>query len=51
MNYCKHGFNQAEQCAYIVHYNGKCAVKEGEFIELLPVKEALCENGLDAKIE
>ena len=26
---CEHTPHQAEQCAMIVHYNGKCAVKSG----------------------
>ena len=24
--YCDHTYEQAEQCAYIVHYSGKCVV-------------------------
>jgi len=51
VKYCKHTFEQAEQCAMIVHNNGKCAVKNGSLEELEPMKDALCENGLDAKIE
>ena len=27
--YCDHTYEQAEQCAYIVHHSGKCAVKTG----------------------
>ena len=51
IRYCKHSLNQAEQCAMIVHYNGKCAVKNGSYDELKPICEALLENGLSAKIE
>ena len=51
IRYCKHSLNQAEQCATIVHYNGKCAVKNGSYDELKPICEALLENGLSAKIE
>ena len=47
---CKHETIQAEQCTWIVHYNGKCAVKEGEFSKLRPMRQALAERGLDAKI-
>ena len=25
--YCDHTYEQAEQCAYIVHHSGKCAVR------------------------
>lgn len=47
---CRHEMVQAEQCTWIIHYNGKCAVKEGDFDTLKPMKEALCERGIDAKI-
>ena len=47
---CKHELVQAEQCTWIVHYNGKCAVKEGEFKKLRPLRQALNERGLTAKI-
>jgi ATP-dependent Clp protease adaptor protein ClpS len=51
MKYCKHEIHQAEQCAMIVHYNGKCGVKNGTYEELKPICEALLEKGLSAKIE
>jgi ATP-dependent Clp protease adaptor protein ClpS len=47
---CKHTQEQAEQCTWLIHYKGKCAVKTGEFNLLLPVKNAICEAGIDAKI-
>ena len=47
---CKHEIIQAEQCTWIIHYNGKCAVKEGEMDSLLPMRRALSERGIDAKI-
>ena len=47
---CKHEKIQAEQCTWIIHYNGKCAVKKGEFDSLKPMRDALCERGIDAKI-
>ncbi len=47
---CKHSTEQAEQCTYIIHYRGKCAVKKGTFDELRPMKESICEAGIDAKI-
>ena len=49
--YCGHAREQAEQCAMIVHHNGKCDVKHGSFEKLKPVCEALLEKGLTAKIE
>jgi len=48
---CKHDALQAEQCTMIVHYNGKCAVKDGSYIKLRPMREALCDRGLSAVIE
>lgn len=47
---CRHDLIQAEQCTYIVHYNGKCSVKTGDLIKLKPLCEALLEKGLTAKI-
>ena len=41
----------AEQCAYIVHYGGKCAVQHGCYDELEPKCLALLNKGLSAKIE
>lgn len=47
---CKHDLIQAEQCTYIVHYNGKCAVKSGSYSSLHPMRVALCDRGLSAVI-
>lgn len=47
---CKHDIIQAEQCTWIIHYNGKCSVKKGSFEILRPMRQALSERGLDAKI-
>lgn len=49
--YCGHDTEQAEQAAMIVHNNGKCIVKSGNYHDLKPRCEALLENGLTAKIE
>lgn len=48
---CEHDVLQAEQCTYLVHYTGKCVVKNGTFKKLKPLCEALLEKGLSAKIE
>ena len=48
--YCEQTFEQAEQCASIIHHKGKYAVKCGSYDELKPIKEALTEQGLDAII-
>jgi len=47
---CRHSPEQAEQCTWIIHYKGKCAVKTGSFDDLLPMKDAICEAGIDARI-
>lgn len=51
MKYCGHDPHQAEQCAHIIHNNGKYAVKHGSYDKLKPICEALLENKLTAKIE
>ena len=48
--YCDHDVVQAEQCAYIVHYSGKCVVKTGLLEELVPKCKALLEAGLSAEV-
>jgi ATP-dependent Clp protease adaptor protein ClpS len=47
---CKHTPEQAEQCTLLIHYKGKCAVKKGSYEELKPMREAITEVGIDAKI-
>ncbi len=47
---CKHSPEQAEQCTLIVHYKGKCSVKRGDYDLLKPMKEAICEVGIDARV-
>lgn len=51
MEICGHEPIQAEQCAYIVHYNGKCSVKRGTFDQLEPRCTALLDRGLSADIQ
>ena len=47
---CDHTSEQAEQCSMIVHYNGKCTVKTGEFKDLKPRCTRLLQAGLNAEI-
>lgn len=47
---CKHTSEQAEQCAILVHYKGKCTVKTGPLDELKPQCTQLLEAGLSAEI-
>lgn len=48
---CKHTFEQAEQCSYLIHYKGKYAVKHGSLAKLKPMKDAITERGISATIE
>ena len=47
---CKHDVQQAEQCTYIIHYKGKCAVKKGPYKELKPMREGITDRGIKATI-
>jgi len=48
---CDHDPIQAEQCAWIVHHNGKCSVKRGTFDQLEARCHALQQRGLSAVIQ
>ena len=48
---CNHSYEQAEQCAYIIHYKGKYAVKQGEYDVLRPLCDAITERGIGATVE
>lgn len=48
---CKHNTEQAEQCAYIVHYRGKCQVKHGDEEMMNKLHAALVQRGLTATVE
>jgi ATP-dependent Clp protease adaptor protein ClpS len=48
---CGHETTQAEQCAMIIHYKGKCGVKKGSFDELRPKAEELINRGIQATID
>ena len=47
---CEHSPEQAEQCSLIVHYNGKCTVKTGDYDELEPRCSMLLDAGLSAEV-
>jgi ATP-dependent Clp protease adaptor protein ClpS len=47
---CEHTSEQAEQCALLVHYKGKCTVKTGAFDDLKPRCSMLLEAGLSAEL-
>lgn len=48
---CGHTAEQAEQCAMIIHTQGKYAVKHGSYDTLKPMRDAIVERGIDATIE
>lgn len=50
VSYCDHTEEQAEQSAYIVHYNGKCVVKTGSLKDLEPRCRSLLDAGLSAEL-
>lgn len=47
---CEHTPEQAEQCTWLIHYKGKCTVRTGSYEQLNPLRQAICEQGIDAKI-
>ncbi len=47
---CEHTWEQAEQCALLVHYKGKCTVKTGEYKDLEKRCSRLLTLGLSAEI-
>ncbi len=48
---CGHTAEQAEQCAMIIHTQGKYAVKHGQYEDLKPECDAITERGIGATIE
>ena len=47
---CGHDPLQAEQCAMIVHFKGKCTVKSGSYEELAPIHKSLTEKDLTVEL-
>jgi len=48
---CHHDPMQAEQCAWIAHYKGKCTIKEGGLLLLQPLLKEISRRGLTVTIE
>ncbi|MDR2010847.1 MAG: ATP-dependent Clp protease adaptor ClpS [Bacteroidales bacterium] len=48
---CGHELVQAEQCAFITHYKGKCDVKSGDYRSMKRLKEHLVDRGLRVTID
>lgn len=51
MKICDHEFEQASQCAHIVHYKGKCDVKYGDYDTISKMKDKLQISGLSVTME
>jgi len=51
MEVCDHTAEQAEQCATITHFKGKCDIKKGLKDDLQPLQVALIKRNLKALIE
>ncbi|MVM37577.1 ATP-dependent Clp protease adaptor ClpS [Spirosoma sp. HMF3257] len=47
---CEHTHEQAEQCTLLIHYKGKCAVKNGSWEELVPMRNEICRRGISAEV-
>jgi ATP-dependent Clp protease adaptor protein ClpS len=47
---CGHDAVQAEQCALIVHFKGKCDVKKGPEVMLRSMCRILNEKGLNSEV-
>lgn len=47
---CAHTPEQAEQCTLLIHYKGKCAVKNGSWDELVPMRNEICRRGINAEV-
>ena len=50
MKVCNHDAIQAEQCAMLIHYKGRCSVKRGSFEVLEPMSAILSDAGLTVEI-
>jgi len=48
---CRHEQEQAEQCAIITHYKGKCGVKTGQYQEIKSMCTEMTIRGLTVSIE
>lgn len=47
---CAHTPEQAEQCTLLIHYKGKCSVKNGSWEELVPMRNEICRRGILAEV-
>ena len=50
IRYCEHLPIQADQCALIAHNNRKVTIKNGDFMELLDIKNELENRNLTVEL-
>jgi len=48
--HCGHTFEQAEQCALVVHNKGKCNIVSGEFMEMFKLQNILSKLALKTEL-
>lgn len=48
---CKHTPIQAEQCAWITHFNGKCSVSSGSLEDMISLCMSLLDANLSAEVK
>lgn len=48
---CDHSLTQAEQCATITHFKGKCEVRSGSVTEMRELRYQLISRGLKASVD
>jgi ATP-dependent Clp protease adaptor protein ClpS len=48
---CDHSVTQAEQCALITHYKGKCEIRSGSVMEMKELRYQLISRGLKASVD
>lgn len=48
---CGHSQEQAEQCTLLIHFKGKCSVKNGSYDDLHLLRDQIVDRGIGATIE
>ena len=48
---CEHDYLQAENCAWITHFKGKCTVKKGPLNDLKPRHDEMSDRTLTVEIK
>ena len=50
IRFCDHEHIQAEQCAVIAHNNGQVIIKEGDFMDLLKMKNKFEKYNINVEL-